>query len=875
MRRHKSFKPSTETLEKARMVKKFIEKKYQKLYQEEKIRKEYIDRLVQHMQKLNLEEEDQETAQELLKRREVAVWRQRRAKIKVSDFDSVAIIGKGAFGEVRLCREREGDCSLVAIKKMKKEEMIKKNQLKHVIAEREILAQADNPWIVDLYSSFTDIENLYLVMEYLPGGDLMNQLIKRDIFTEEETRFYMVELVLAIDSVHQLNYIHRDIKPDNILLDKEGHVKLSDFGLCKYYENSRHLQDLWEQELNRRVTHEGSKERKKRESTRKRMLQHRARKKVYSMVGTIDYIAPEVFGKKGYTESVDWWSLGTIMFEMMVGYPPFVASDAAKTCHKIIQWEKNFDIPEDVELSPCSEDLIRALINHPEKRLGAKGVDEIKSHPFFRGVQWEGYRKRERAPHKPNLKNEEDVGNFDDFEDDGTWVPADNLKGARGLAGKKYEHESMFIGYSFKKQVDPQMNQYVEGLVEELRKKKRSQRKKHASQDKLHKGEEMRAKLEPKNRFKKKPSGNTDTLEVIEMEDRDMFKTSEAGKRLKRPVFKLGRGVKASGGKIGSTYGKFKPIKSKTKGWTKNKKSKRADVKDAEILAGPPRNLTKKGGVGKNKLKLGHHFSEKPPSKLGASRLKTKARASNSRLKGAGGLSNRRLKMVRTETPSDNLNSSRSKLGSKKNFGSKKNMRPVLSSKKDPKFLELKKKKFHNVYDQNRVGSMRSSKLKSTKNYGKQKSGLKMGSDRKSLKKKLSTEKGWGGGKFKSYGLSSESGSNKRLSNSGKNRLNLVGYSSSKKKFNLDLEGANGHAGDSMYSKSSAQGFYGRKKSRKQEANLYYSNVKAKYQNNSARNLEGKTRKVENSKLKPFNSHVRADKDVFKKQYRSNIYDNH
>ena len=171
---------------------------------------------------------------------------------------------------------------------------------------------------------------------------------------------------------------------------------------------------------------------------------------------------------------------------------------------------------------------------------------------------------------------------------------------------------------------------------------------------------------------------------------------------------------------------------------------------------------------------------------------------------------------------------------------------------------------------------MRSSKLKSTKNYGKQKSSLKMGSDRKSLKKKLSTEKGWGGGKFKGYGVASESGSNKRLSNSGKNRLNLVGYSSNKKKFNLDLDGSNGVGGDSMYSKSSAQGFYGRsKKSRKGEPNLYYSNVKAKYQNNSARNLEGKGRKIENSKLKPFNSHIRADVDVFKKQYRSNIYDNH
>lgn len=271
MRRSKGFKPSAETLEKARMVKKFIEKKYQKLYEEEKLRKQYIDNLVQHMHVLNLGEDQQETAQELLKKKEVQLWRKQRAKIKVSDFDSVAIIGKGAFGEVRLCREKEGAEQLVAIKKMKKQEMIKKNQLKHVIAEREILAQADNPWIVDLYSSFTDTESLYLVMEYLPGGDLMNQLIKRDIFTEQETRFYMVELVLAIDSVHQLNYIHRDIKPDNILLDRKGHVKLSDFGLCKYYENSRHLQDLWEEELCKNLKWEGSKERKKRETNRKKV----------------------------------------------------------------------------------------------------------------------------------------------------------------------------------------------------------------------------------------------------------------------------------------------------------------------------------------------------------------------------------------------------------------------------------------------------------------------------------------------------------------------------------------------------------------------------------------------------------------------------
>jgi serine/threonine kinase 38 len=146
------------------------------------------------------------------------------------------IIGRGAFGEVRVCRHKKTN-EVVAIKKMKKSDMVNKNQEKHVRAERDILAIAsNNPWIVDLKCSFQDERFLYLVMEFLQGGDLMTLLMEKDILTEEESRFYIAETILAVQSVHALNYIHRDLKPDNLLIGNDGHVKLSDFGLCKHVE---------------------------------------------------------------------------------------------------------------------------------------------------------------------------------------------------------------------------------------------------------------------------------------------------------------------------------------------------------------------------------------------------------------------------------------------------------------------------------------------------------------------------------------------------------------------------------------------------------------------------------------------------------------
>ena len=187
------------------------------------------------MESMKLSDQEKELIKQEILHKESENYRLQRTKISIRDFIPRKIIGRGAFGEVRVCRQRKTN-EIVAIKKMKKKEMIYKNQVGHVRAERDILTLANNPWIVELKCSFQDEKYLYLVMEYLQGGDLMTLLMEKEIFSEEMSRFYIAETILAIESVHNLNYIHRDLKPDNLILGKDGHLKLSDFGLCKHVE---------------------------------------------------------------------------------------------------------------------------------------------------------------------------------------------------------------------------------------------------------------------------------------------------------------------------------------------------------------------------------------------------------------------------------------------------------------------------------------------------------------------------------------------------------------------------------------------------------------------------------------------------------------
>ena len=304
-------------------------------------------------------------------------------KLTPKDFQKVKIIGRGAFGEVLVCRKKS-DGKVYAMKVMAKAEMFKKNQIAHIRAERDVLAEADNPWIVKLFHSFQDSKNLYLVMEFLPGGDLMSILIKHDILTPEATRFYISETAVAIKYVHDLNYVHRDLKPDNVLLDAQGHIKLTDFGLCKSMETKKFtLYHKFKQEVDKgpqatthkNVNHEAA----------KKTWKGRPKKLIFSTVGTPDYIAPEVFAQTGYGKACDWWSLGVIMYECLVGYPPFYADDPMTTCRNIVNWRKHLVFPPEAELSQHAQDAISKMICDPHKRAG---FADLTALPFFKGVDW-------------------------------------------------------------------------------------------------------------------------------------------------------------------------------------------------------------------------------------------------------------------------------------------------------------------------------------------------------------------------------------------------------------------------------------------------------------------------------------------------------
>jgi serine/threonine kinase 38 len=284
-------------------------------------------------------------------------------------------------------------------------------------------------------------------MEFLAGGDLMTLLMRKDILTEEESRFYIAETILAIESVHKHNYIHRDLKPDNILLDREGHIKLTDFGLCKHAEiRSSPLTQANTSELSANFN-------QLKTVLEKKLGYRRCRKLAFSTVGTPDYIAPEVFGQQGYDESVDWWSVGVILFEMLVGYPPFFADEPSITCQKILQWKKTFQIPKEANLSKEATDLLLKMIAEPEVRLGRNGAQEIKAHPFFQGFDWSSVRAR-KAPYQPTVKSEISNENFDHFEEE---------EQPKKRSGNR-KVDMKFIGYTYKADVEEQKSQLVKVL---------------------------------------------------------------------------------------------------------------------------------------------------------------------------------------------------------------------------------------------------------------------------------------------------------------------------------------------------------------------------------------------------------------------------
>lgn len=292
--------------------------------------------------------------------------------LSIDDFDLLKVIGKGSFGKVMQVRKKDTQ-KIYALKALRKAYIVSKCEVTHTLAERTVLARVDCPFIVPLKFSFQSPEKLYLVLAFINGGELFYHLQHEGRFSLARSRFYIAELLCALDSLHKLDVIYRDLKPENILLDYQGHIALCDFGLCK--------------------------------------LNMKDNDKTDTFCGTPEYLAPEILLGQGYTKTVDWWTLGILLYEMMTGLPPYYDENVPVMYKKILQQPLLF--PDGFD--PAAKDLLIGLLSRdPSRRLGVNGTDEIRNHPFFKDISWKklllkGY----IPPYKPIVKSEIDTANFD------------------------------------------------------------------------------------------------------------------------------------------------------------------------------------------------------------------------------------------------------------------------------------------------------------------------------------------------------------------------------------------------------------------------------------------------------------------------------
>lgn len=288
----------------------------------------------------------------------------RARALKIEDFELLKVVGKGSFGKVMQVMKKDTH-RIYALKTIRKAHIISRSEVAHTLAERSVLSQINNPFIVPLKFTFQSPEKLYFVLAFVNGGELFHHLQKEQRFDINRSRFYTAELLCALECLHGFNVIYRDLKPENILLDYSGHIALCDFGLCK--------------------------------------LDMKDDDRTNTFCGTPEYLAPELLLGQGYTKTVDWWTLGVLLYEMLTGLPPFYDENTNEMYRKILSEPLHFPGPEIVP-SAAKDLLTKLLDRNPEKRLGSQGASEIKAHPFFHSIDWRKLLQRKYEPtFKPNV----------------------------------------------------------------------------------------------------------------------------------------------------------------------------------------------------------------------------------------------------------------------------------------------------------------------------------------------------------------------------------------------------------------------------------------------------------------------------------------
>ncbi|TFK40836.1 kinase-like domain-containing protein [Crucibulum laeve] len=323
--------------------------------------------------------------------------------LSIDEFELITVIGKGSFGKVMQVRKRDTS-RIYALKTIRKMHIVNRNEITHTLAERLVLAQVNSPFIVPLKFSFQSEQKLYLVLAFVNGGELFHHLQREQRFNEERARFYSAELLLALEHLHEHDVVYRDLKPENILLDYTGHIALCDFGLCK--------------------------------------LNMKGDEKTNTFCGTPEYLAPEILNGHGYNKTIDWWTLGVLLYEMLAGLPPFYDENTEVMYEKILRDPLVFG---DEFRSEARSILTGLLTRDPSRRLGVHGAEEIKKHPFFKHIDFTKLaQKKIQPPFKPSVASPVDVSNFDTLFT--TEAPVDSFVENSNLSQTV---QAQFSGFSY------------------------------------------------------------------------------------------------------------------------------------------------------------------------------------------------------------------------------------------------------------------------------------------------------------------------------------------------------------------------------------------------------------------------------------------